>query len=143
MRIAGGGEAGLQGGPPGDLYVVLLVKEHEFFERQENNVYCTIPISFPQAALGAEITVPTLEGEETLRIPEGTQSGSIFRIRGKGIPSLNGKGRGDQFVAVNIVTPTKLNREQKKLLEQFAEISQIENRPLEKKILDKVKDIFG
>ena len=143
LRIAGGGEAGLQRGPPGDLYVVLFVKEHEFFERQENNVYCTIPISFPQAALGAEIIVPTLEGEERLQIPEGTQSGSIFRIKGKGIPSLNGKGRGDQFVTVNIATPTKLNREQKKLLEQFAEVSKVENRPLEKKILDKVKDIFG
>jgi molecular chaperone DnaJ len=143
LRIGGGGEAGVQGGPPGDLYVVLFVKEHEFFERQENNVYCTIPVSFPQAALGTEIIVPTLDGEETLEIPEGTQSGSIFRLRGKGVPSLNGKGRGDQFVTVNILTPTKLNREQKKLLEQFAEVSKIENKPLEKRILDRVKDIFG
>ena len=123
--------------------VALGFKEHEFFERQENNVYCTIPVSFPQAALGAEIKVPTLEGEEMLEIPEGTQSGSLFRLRGKGIPSLNGKGRGDQFVTVNIVTPNKLNREQRKLLEQFAEVSKIENKPLEKRILDRVKDIFG
>jgi molecular chaperone DnaJ len=143
LRISGQGEAGVQGGPPGDLYVVLFVQEHEFFERQENNVYCTIPVSFPQAALGTEIKVPTLDGEETLEIPEGTQSGSIFRLRGKGIPSLNGKGRGDQFVTVNIETPTKLSREQKKLLEQFAEVSKIENKPLEKRILDRVKDIFG
>jgi molecular chaperone DnaJ len=143
LRISGQGEAGVHGGPPGDLYVVLFVQEHEFFERQENNVYCTIPVSFPQAALGTEIKVPTLDGEETLEIPEGTQSGSIFRLRGKGIPSLNGKGRGDQFVTVNIETPTKLNREQKKLLEQFAEVSKIENKPLEKRILDRVKDIFG
>jgi molecular chaperone DnaJ len=143
LRISGQGEAGVHGGPPGDLYVVLFVQEHEFFERQENNVYCTIPVSFPQAALGTEIKVPTLDGEETLEIPEGTQSGSIFRVRGKGIPSLNGKGRGDQFVTVNIETPTKLSREQKKLLEQFAEVSKIENKPLEKRILDRVKDIFG
>ena len=143
LRISGQGEAGVQGGPPGDLYVVLFVQEHEFFERQENNVYCTIPVSFPQAALGTEIKVATLDGEETLEIPEGTQSGSIFRLRGKGIPSLNGKGRGDQFVTVNIETPTKLSREQKKLLEQFAEVSKIENKPLEKRILDRVKDIFG
>jgi len=143
LRIGGGGEAGVQGGPPGDLYVVLFVKEHEFFERQENNVYCTIPVSFPQAALGTKINVPTLEGDEMLEIPEGTQSGSIFRLRNKGIPSLSGKGRGDQFVTVNIVTPTKLNREQKKLLEQFAEVSKVENTPLEKRILDRVKDIFG
>jgi len=143
LRISGQGEAGVHGGPPGDLYVVLFVQEHEFFERQENNVYCTIPVSFPQAALGTEIKVPTLDGEETLEIPEGTQSGSIFRLRGKGIPSLNGKGRGDQFVTVNIETPTKLSREQKKLLEQFAEVSKIENKPLEKRILDRVKDIFG
>ena len=143
LRISAQGEAGVHGGPPGDLYVVLFVQEHEFFERQENNVYCTIPVSFPQAALGTEIKVATLDGEETLEIPEGTQSGSIFRLRGKGIPSLNGKGRGDQFVTVNIETPTKLSREQKKLLEQFAEVSKIENKPLEKRILDRVKDIFG
>jgi molecular chaperone DnaJ len=100
-------------------------------------------VSFPQAALGAKINVPTLDGEETLDIPEGTQSGSLFRLRGKGIPSLNGKGRGDQFVTVNIATPSKLSREQRRLLEQFAEVSKIENKPLEKRILDRVKDIFG
>ncbi|MEW5978185.1 MAG: molecular chaperone DnaJ [Acidobacteriota bacterium] len=143
LRITGEGEAGPSGGPPGDLYVVVFVKEHEIFERQEDNVYCTVPISFPQAALGAEITVPTLDGEEKIKIPEGTQSGSIFRIRGKGIPNLNGRGRGDQFVTLNIVTPTKLSREQKKLLEQFAQVSEVDNRPMEKRILEKVKEIFG
>jgi molecular chaperone DnaJ len=143
MRLSGEGEAGVHGGPPGDLDVVFFVKEHEIFERQQNHIHCTIPISFTQAALGAEVTIPTLEGEEQLRIPEGTQSGKVFCLRGKGIASPTGKGRGDQFVHVNVVTPTKLTREQRKLLEQFAEISDVSNKPLERKILDKVKDIFG
>jgi molecular chaperone DnaJ len=143
LRVSGEGEAGIQGGPAGDLYVVIFVKEHEFFERQEDNLYCAVPLSFPQAALGDEIKIPTLEGEEKLKIPEGTQSGSIFRIKGKGIPSLNGRGRGDLFVTVNVITPAKLTREQKKLLEQLAELSQIENKPLEKRFMDRVKEIFG
>jgi molecular chaperone DnaJ len=143
MRIAGEGEAGVNGGPPGDLDVVFFVKEHEIFERQQNDLYCTIPISFPQAALGAEVTIPTLEGEDKLRIPEGTQSGKVFCLRGKGVASPTGKGRGDQYVRVNVVTPTKLNREQRKLLEQFGELTEVNNKPIEKKILDRVKDIFG
>ena len=143
LRISGEGEAGEKGGPPGDLYVVLIVGEHEIFERQENNIYCSISIGFPQAALGATITVPTLDGTENLSIPEGTQSGSVFRIRGKGIPNINGRGRGDQYVSVNIVTPKKLNREQRRLLEQLAQINPVENKPLEKRLFEKVKDIFG
>lgn len=143
LRVSGEGEAGVYGGPPGDLYVVIYVKEHEIFERQENNLYCVIPVSFPQVALGTEILIPTLEGQECLKIPEGTQSGSIFRLKGKGIPSLNGRGRGDLFVTVNVVTPSKLTREHKKLLEQLAAVSDIENKPLEKSLLNKVKDIFG
>jgi len=143
MRLSGEGEAGVHGGPSGDLDVVFFVKEHEIFERQQNNIYCTIPISIAQAALGAEVTIPTLEGEDKLKIPEGTQSGKIFSLRGKGIASPTGKGRGDQYVRVNVTIPTKLTREQRKLLEQFAEVSDISNKPLERKILDKVKDIFG
>lgn len=143
MRLGGEGEAGVHGGPAGDLDVVFFVKEHEIFERQQNHIYCTVPISFSQAALGAEVTIPTLEGEDKLKIPEGTQSGKVFCLRGKGIASPTGKGRGDQYVRVNVVTPTKLTREQRKLLEQFAEISEVSNKPLERKILDKVKDIFG
>ena len=143
LRISGEGEGGVQGGPPGDLYVVLVVGEHEIFERQENNIHCSIRISFPQAALGASIRVPTLEGEETLSIPAGTQSGNIFRLKGKGIPSVNGRGRGDQFVSVNIVTPKKLNREQRRLLEQLANITPVENKPLERRLFEKVRDIFG
>lgn len=143
MRIAGEGEAGVHGGPAGDLDVVFFVKEHEIFERQQNNIYCIIPISFAQAALGAEIAIPTLEGEERLKIPEGTQSGKVFCLRGKGMASPTGKGRGDEFVRVNVVVPSKLTREQRKLLEQFAEISEVSNKPLDKKIMDKVRDIFG
>lgn len=143
IRLSGEGEAGIHGGPSGDLDVVFFVKEHEIFERQQNHIYCTIPISFPQAALGAEVTIPTLEGEDKLKIPEGTQSGKVFCLRGRGIASPTGKGRGDQYVRVNVTTPGKVSREQRKLLEQFAEISDINNKPLERKILDKVKDIFG
>ncbi len=143
LRVSGEGEAGVHGGPAGDLYVVIYVKEHEIFERQEDNLYCAVPLSFPQAALGTEIQIPTLEGEAPLRIPEGTQSGTIFRIKSKGIPSLNGRGRGDLFVTVNIITPTKLTREQKRLLEQLATLSEVDNKPMEKSLLNKVKEIFG
>ena len=143
VRYSGEGEGGLQGGPPGDLYVVLRVGDHEIFERQENDIHCRIPISFTQAALGATIKVPTLEGEETLSVPPGTQSGKVFRLRGKGIPGVNGRGRGDEFVSVNVVTPRKLNRNQRRLLEQLAELTPVENKPLERGLFDRVKDILG
>ena len=107
IRFRGLGEAGAFGGPAGDLYVVLHVKEHAFFEREGNDLHCVVPISFPQAALGTEIMVPTLEGEHKLKVPEGTQSGTSFRIRGKGVPVLNGHGKGDLFVEVRIQTPGK------------------------------------
>jgi molecular chaperone DnaJ len=142
LRIAGEGEAGLSGGGHGDLYVVVNVKEHEVFERQGNNLYVNVPITFSQAALGAEITVPTLDGEETLTIPEGTQTGSIFRIKGKGIVSLQGPGRGDLFVVTSIVTPTRLTREQRRLLEQFAQLEE-KQREQGRSFSSKVKDIFG
>ncbi|MBI4456357.1 MAG: molecular chaperone DnaJ [Acidobacteria bacterium] len=143
LRISGEGEAGTHGGPAGDLYVVVSVEEHSFFERQGNNIYCEIPIGFAQAALGAEIIVPTLDGEEKLRIPEGTQTGTTFRLRGRGIVSLNGHGRGDQFVAVRVVTPEHLTREQKQLLEKFAQVRKEEYSPQDKSIFEKVKEIFG
>src|SRR5262249_16052845 len=111
LKVSGEGEAGTAGGPRGDLYGVMQVREHELFERQGNNLYVNVPISFTQAALGAEITVPTLDGEDSLAIPEGTQTGSIFRVKGKGIVSLQGQGRGDLFVVASVVTPTRLNRE--------------------------------
>lgn len=143
IRFAGLGEAGAFGGPAGDLYVVLHVKEHPFFEREGNDLYCVMPISFSQAALGAEIVVPTLEGEHTLKIPEGTQSGATLRIRSKGVPVLNGHGKGDLFVEVRVQTPGKLSKRQRELLQELDGISRIENKPQRRTLLSKVKDIFG
>jgi molecular chaperone DnaJ len=141
LRIAGEGEAGMQGGPTGDLYVVIHVKEHEQFERQGSNLYSSMPITFAQAALGAEVSVPTLEGQQTLKIPQGTQTGTVFRLKNHGVQVLGGRGRGDLFVSVMVVTPTTLTREQRRLLEQLAEM---ENNDLEDKgLMDKVRDIFG
>jgi molecular chaperone DnaJ len=143
LRIQGEGEAGSLNGPSGDLYVIIYVEEHPFFQRQENNIYCQVPISIVQAVLGSEIVVPTLEGEEKLKIPEGTQTGSVFRLRNKGIVSLGGRGRGDQFVTVNIVVPTKLTREQRQAFENLAKVSEDDELIQERNIFDKVKDIFG
>lgn len=141
LRIAGEGESGTASGPSGDLYVVIHVSEHEQFERQGSNLYAAAPISFAQAALGAEITVKTLEGQQPLKIPAGTQTGTVFRLKGYGMPVLGGRGRGDLFVSVTLVTPTTLTREQRRLLEQLANI---EDHDLEDKgLMDKVRDIFG
>lgn len=141
LRLAGEGEAGAQGGPAGDLYVVIHVKEHDTFERQGNNLYASVPVTFAQAALGAEITVPTLDGQQQLKIPAGTQTGTVFRLKGSGMPGLGGRGRGDLFVSVTVVTPTTLTREQRRLLEQLAEV---EEKDLgDRGLIDKVRDIFG
>jgi molecular chaperone DnaJ len=143
LRIAGEGEAGDAGAPMGDLYVVIHVQDHEFFERREANLYCGIPISFTQAALGADVTVRTLDGQEALHIPEGTQTGKVFRLKGKGMPVLGGRGRGDQFVEVAVVTPTSLTREQRRLIEELARLEKEEAHSGDRGIIDKVKDIFG
>jgi molecular chaperone DnaJ len=143
IRYAGLGEAGYFGGPPGDLYVVLHVKEHPFFEREGNDLHCVIPISFSQAALGTEIKVPTLDGDQALKIPEGTQSGTSFRIKNKGIPVLNGHGKGDLFVEIRVQTPTKLNKRQRELLQELDATTRVENRPQRRTLLGKVKDIFA
>jgi len=141
LRVQGEGEGGTQGGPAGDLYVVIHVAEHEQFERQGSNLYEAVPITFAQAALGAELMVKTLDSEEKLKIPMGTQTGTVFRLKGKGMPQLGGRGKGDLFVSVSVVTPTSLTREQRKLLEQLAEV---ETKDLEDKgLVDKVRDIFG
>ena len=129
IRFSGFGEGGLHGGPPGDLYVVLHVKEHPFFEREGNDLHCVIPVSYTQAALGAEISVPTLEGEHVLKVPDGTQSGTTLRIRGKGVPVLNGHGKGDLFVEVRVQTPGKLNKRQRELLQELEGLTHVENRP--------------
>jgi molecular chaperone DnaJ len=143
LRIQNEGEAGTQGAPPGDLYVVIYVEEHPFFQRQGNNIYCQVPIAITQAVLGGEIYVPTLEGEEKLKIPAGTQTGSVFRLRNKGIVSLGERGHGDQFVAVNVVIPTKLTKEQRELFEDLARVSKDDELSQERNLFDKVKDIFG
>jgi molecular chaperone DnaJ len=145
LRVTGEGEPGPNGGPPGDLYVVLEVKEHPFFERRGADLYCTIPVSVVQAAVGTELQVPGLTGEERLKIPEGTQSGAVFRIKGKGMPDPHGGGKGDLYYHVRVMTPVKLTREQRKLMEQLGETLMVENKPAERNstIFDKVKDIFG
>jgi molecular chaperone DnaJ len=145
LRVTGEGEPGPNGGPAGDLYVVLEVKEHPFFERRGADLYCTIPLSIVQAALGAELPVPGLVGEERLKIPEGTQSGAVFRVKGKGLADPRGGGKGDLYYHVRVLTPTKLTREQRKLVEQLGVSLKVENAPAERgsSLFDKVKDIFG
>ncbi len=145
LRVQGEGEPGPNGGPAGDLYVVLEVKEHKFFERRGADLYCTVPLSMAQATLGTELQVPGLNGEETLKVPEGTQSGAVFRLKGKGLPDPHGGGRGDLYFHVRVLTPTKLTREQRKLMEQLHATMKVENKPAERdsNIFDKVKDIFG
>ncbi|MEW5899654.1 MAG: molecular chaperone DnaJ [Bacillota bacterium] len=142
LRVAGEGEAGLRGGPPGDLYVYLNVRPHRLFKREGNDIICEVPISFAQAALGDELEVPTLEGTAKIRIPEGTQHGTEFRLRGKGIPDLNGYGRGDQYVRVKVVTPTRLTERQKQLLREFAILSGENPGGESKGFFEKVKDAF-
>jgi molecular chaperone DnaJ len=145
LRVAGEGEPAPNGGPPGDLYVVLEVKEHAFFERRGADLYCTIPVSIAQASLGTELQVPGLNGEERLKIPEGTQSGAVFRLKGKGLADPRGGGKGDLYYHVRVITPTKLTREQRKLMEELGSSLKVDNKPGERNssIFDKVKDIFG
>ncbi|MBV5338883.1 MAG: molecular chaperone DnaJ [Deltaproteobacteria bacterium] len=142
LKVTGEGGQG-KGGPNGDLYVAISVKDHAIFQREDNNVICEIPISFIQASLGCELEVPTLDGKVSMKIPEGTQSGKIYRLKGKGIPSLQGYGRGDQLVVVRIETPTNLNKKQKELLEEFAKISGEDVHPMKKGFLDKVIDFIS
>jgi molecular chaperone DnaJ len=143
IRFTGGGESGPFGGPAGDLYVVLHVKEHPFFVREGNDLHCAVPLSVAQAAMGAEIRVPTLEGEHTLKIPDGTQPGTTFRIRNKGVPVLNGHGKGDLYVEVRVQIPTRLSKRQKELLQELETTAKVDNQPMMRSLLGKVKDMFG
>ena len=144
LKLRGEGEAGFAGGPQGDLYVIIHVCEHPMFARQDNNVVIEVPVSFPQAALGAEIEVPTLEGKVKLKIPSATQSGKVFRLKGKGIVDLHGYGRGDQLVKILIETPRRLTARQRELLEEFAKLSGEDvNHPMAKGFVDKLKEMFG
>ena len=142
IRYQGEGESGKFGGPAGDLYVVLSVKPHKFFEREGDDLHCVMPISFPQASLGTELEIQTLDGSESLKIPEGTQSGRTFRLRGKGVPHLNDRGKGDLVVEIRVETPSKLSKQQKELLRQLGETMTVDNVPTSRGILDKVKEMF-
>jgi molecular chaperone DnaJ len=152
LRLQGEGEAGAQGGPAGDLFVVIQVADHEFFQRDGNDLHCDVPVQFTTLALGGDITVPGIdESLETIKIPEGTQSGSVFRVRGKGMPDVSGRGRGDLIVTVQGLTPRKLTKDQRQLLEQLsATLPQKHGAPTprgegadDRGIFERVKDIFG
>ena len=143
IRYQGEGEAGRFGGPAGDLYVMLSVNAHKFFERDGDDLHCVIPISFPQAALGTELQIETLEGPATIKVPEGTQSGREFKLRGKGVPHLNEHGKGDLIVEIRVATPSKLNKSQKELLRQLSETMKVENTPTSRGLFEKMKDIFS
>ena len=143
IRYGGEGEAGKFGGPNGDLYIVLEVKDHKFFEREGDNLHCVMPISFPQAALGTELEIETLHGVESLKVPEGTQSGKTFTLRGKGVPHLNSHGKGDLIVEVRVQTPAKLSKQQKELLRQLEETMSVDNKPTSRGLFEKMKVMFS
>jgi molecular chaperone DnaJ len=143
IRIAGKGDAGELGGPQGDLIITVYVKEHELFQRDGYDVQCEIPITFAQAALGSEITVPTVDGKVAYEIKEGTQTGTVFRLKGKGIPTLRNKDRrGDQYIRVKVEIPKKLNKKQKELLKEFEDTCK-DNHQEQKGFLDKLKEMFA
>jgi molecular chaperone DnaJ len=144
LKLRGEGEAGYGGGPPGDFYVVIHVREHPMFVRQENDIIIEVPISFPLAALGGDIEVPSLEGKVKLKVPAGTQSGKVLRLKGKGIVDLHGYGRGDELVKIKVETPKRLTARQRELLEEFARASGEDvNHPESKGFVDKLKEMFG
>ena len=142
LRTSRNGEAGIRGGPPGDLYVVIHLKEHPVFQREEDDLYCEVPVSFTLAALGGEIAVPTLEGKANVKVPAGTQSGQIFKLRGKGIQNVNGRERGDLLSRLIVEVPSKLNAEQRAKLEEFSALCGEENTPLHKSFFDRAKEFF-
>ncbi len=142
LRMTGEGDGGLRGGPAGDLYIVIRVKADEFFDREGDDIYCEVPLTFSQAALGDEIEIPTLTEKVKLKIPAGTQTGTYFRLRGKGVPRLRGTGQGDQHVKVVVVTPSKLTDEQKDLLRQFSGLSGEQTHEQEQSFFDRMKRAF-
>jgi molecular chaperone DnaJ len=149
LRLYGEGEHGSAGGPPGDLYVVVHVQEHDFFQREGDDLYCDLPIHFPTLALGGEVRVPTMVGDEEIKVPAGTQAGARFKLRGKGMPNVSGRGHGDLYAITRVAVPKKLTKEQKHLLEELAKtMPQDKLEPdsgdgAEKPFFEKVKDIFG
>jgi len=142
VRSSRNGEAGTRGGPHGDLYVVIHIKEHKIFQREDDNLYCEVPIPFSNAALGGELDVPTLEGKAHLKVPAGTQSGQIFKLRGKGIVNVNGRERGDLLARLIVEVPTRLNAEQRQKLEEFAALCGEENTPMRKSFFERAKEFF-
>jgi molecular chaperone DnaJ len=149
LRLYGEGEHGSAGGPSGDLYVVVHVQEHSFFHREEDDLYCELPVSFPTLALGGTVKVPTLNGRQELHIPAGTQPGHRFKLRGKGMPNVAGRGHGDLFVIAKVAVPKKVNKEQKHLLEELARTlpadpsTLLETEDEDKPFFERVKDMFG
>ena len=142
LRSAGQGEAGSRGGPAGDLYVVLSVQSHPVFDREENDLTCDIPVSFSQLALGSEISIPSLDGEMKLKIPAGTSSDKVFRIRGQGVPSVSGRGRGDLHIRIQVEVPKHLSAPQKEALEQFAKLCDEHTHPEGHSFIEKAKKLF-
>ncbi len=142
LRIRGEGEVGVFGGPGGDLYIEIYVSEHPFFKREGKDVFCEIPVSFVQASLGTEIEVPTLDGKTTIKVPPGTQPGHTFRLKDKGVSSLNGKGRGDLYVKINVEVPVNLNSRQRELLEEFTKASEGNENPTVKNFFEKFRELF-
>ncbi len=144
IRLAGEGQPGINGGPNGNLYIAIQVKPHKYFNRQENDILLNLSINIAQAALGADVKVPTVDGNtETLRIPNGTQPGKVLRLKGKGVPKLRGNGRGDQLIQINVEIPTSLTNEQRDLFEELAKSMGSEVHPQERNILDWLKETFG
>jgi molecular chaperone DnaJ len=142
LRSVGSGEAGVRGGGAGDLYVVLHVKPHEIFQRDGDDLICDVPISFVQAALGSDVEVPTMSGNAQIRVPPGTQNGTVFRLKGKGVRNVEGYGHGDLHVRVHVEVPTHLNAAQKQKLQEFAELCDANVNPLGKRFFERAKKFF-
>lgn len=143
LNIGGRGNAGINGGPSGDLHVYISVRPHPIFERRGNDIWCEMPITFPQAALGAEVVVPTIDGRVEYQVHPGTQPGDVFKLRGKGIPKLGGRGRGDQYVRMTVEVPKNLSQKQKDLLQEFDSSGDDRNYQNRKSFFNKIKDMFG
>jgi molecular chaperone DnaJ len=142
LRSSGNGEAGASGGEAGDLYIVVHVKDHEVFERQGDDLFCEIPIKFTLATLGGTIQVPTLQGKATLKVPAGTQSGTTFRLKGRGMPHLRGNAQGDQLIRMHVEVPSHLTAEQRKLLEEYSRVSGDTDEPMAKSFFEKARKFF-
>ena len=143
IRYGGEGDVGRVGGPKGDLYVILYIRPHDYFERHGYDLQCVLPISFPQAAMGDEFEIPGIDGPVNIKIPEGTQSGKELRIRGRGVPYLNERGKGDLIVKVLVQIPRKLNRAQRELVAKLAESMAVDNKPTSPGLMEKMKDLFS